>query len=123
MARSGRHPIIVGISTGHGAAGTISRFGHQRHLTARAVLEGWQGLSVDGCLRNGSRTTVKGTFSIFSNFHLGVGSHAELTLGSGFINAGSLIVCNHKVTIGENCMIADQVIIRDDDGHEVSPPP
>ena len=66
-----------------------------------------------------SRTTVSGDFAVYSGFHLGVADGAELRLGSGFFNNGSLIVCTKKIVIGETCMFGEQVIIRDDDGHGI----
>jgi acetyltransferase-like isoleucine patch superfamily enzyme len=67
----------------------------------------------------GSRTTVSGNFGVYSGFHLGVASGAELHLGSGFFNNGSMIVCTNKIVIGEMCLFAEQVIVRDDDSHGV----
>jgi acetyltransferase-like isoleucine patch superfamily enzyme len=66
-----------------------------------------------------SRTTVSGDFAVYSNFHLGVAEGARLSLGSGFLNNGSLLVCTTEVTIGEMCLFGEQVIIRDDDSHGI----
>lgn len=66
-----------------------------------------------------SRTAVSGHFTFYSNFHLGVAAGARLRLGSGFFNNGSLLICGSEITIGENCMFGEQVVIRDDDSHEI----
>ena len=67
----------------------------------------------------GSKTTVSGEFSLFSGYRLRVGEGAELRLGSGYINWGGDITCLTQVVIGNNCLIGPQVVIRDDDAHEV----
>jgi acetyltransferase-like isoleucine patch superfamily enzyme len=70
-----------------------------------------------------SRTTVYGDFSVYSNFYLGVADGAELHIGSGFLNIGSLLICTSKISIGEGCLFGEQVIIRDDDGHGIDNSP
>lgn len=69
--------------------------------------------------QEGSKTTVSGDFSLFSGYRLHVGEGAELRLGSGYINYGGDITCCTQVVIGDNCLIGPQVVIRDDDAHEV----
>lgn len=60
-----------------------------------------------------------GVFSIFDNAYLIVRSNASLILGSGYINSNSQIVCSEKIEIGNNVAIADGVIIRDSDDHNI----
>jgi hypothetical protein len=48
-----------------------------------------------------SRIVVSASFTIYSSFHLGVAEGAELRLGSGFFNTGSLVVCTNKIVIGD----------------------
>lgn len=67
----------------------------------------------------GSKITVTGTFSLFSGYRLHVGEGAELRLGCGYVNYGGDITCRSQVIIGDNCIIGPQVVIRDDDAHEV----
>jgi hypothetical protein len=64
-----------------------------------------------------SRTTVTGDFALFTNFRLYVGDGAELRLGSGYCNEGSMIVCHSRITIGDTCLFGPQVMLRDNDGH------
>src|ERR1700744_4919836 len=50
-----------------------------------------------------SRITASGDLDFYSGCHLGVGQGAELLLGSGYFNSGSMIVCTNKIVIGELC--------------------
>jgi acetyltransferase-like isoleucine patch superfamily enzyme len=70
-----------------------------------------------------SRTTASGDFSVYSNFHLGVADGAELHLGSGFFNNGSLVVCTNKIAIGDMCIFGEQLVMRDDDSHYIDDHP
>ncbi|HUN35732.1 MAG TPA: acyltransferase [Trebonia sp.] len=67
----------------------------------------------------GCHVTVGRLFQVFSGAHVIVGEGAELRLGSGYSNYGLDIICRHRVHIGEDCLIGPQVMIRDDDAHEV----
>jgi maltose O-acetyltransferase len=51
---------------------------------------------------------------------LNVGRGATLEMGSNvYINYGVSINCNIRITIGDGCLIAPEVMIMDDDGHPV----
>jgi len=64
-----------------------------------------------------SHTSVSGDFALFTNFRLYVGDGAELRLGSGYFNEGSMIVCHSRITIGDTCLFGPHVMLRDNDGH------
>jgi acetyltransferase-like isoleucine patch superfamily enzyme len=66
-----------------------------------------------------STTEVSGHFTFYSNFHLGVAAGARLRLGTGFFNNGALVICGTEITIGDNCLFGEQVVVRDDDSHSV----
>jgi len=68
----------------------------------------------------GSRTTVRGQFSVYSGFSLLVGAGAELELGSGFFNHGARIVCGARISIGDKCWFGPEVMLRDDDEHAIA---
>lgn len=63
--------------------------------------------------------TVRGAFSIFDNSRIYVRRNAQLILGSGYVSSDALIVCSECVKIGEGAHIADGVVIRDSDDHEI----
>lgn len=60
------------------------------------------------------------SFSIRSGCDIHICQDATLTLLSGYINESSRIHCRHNISIGKNVCIADEVIIRDNDAHDVS---
>ncbi|SCP96225.1 acyltransferase [Anaerobium acetethylicum] len=58
-------------------------------------------------------------FLIYAGCKLFVADGASLTIGSGYMNQGSMIDCHQEITIGDNVYIAENVIIRDSDNHEM----
>ena len=66
-----------------------------------------------------SKIMVTGDFSIFTGANLIVGAGAELQLGSGLVNYGAEIFCSTRITVGEGCWFGPNVVIRDDDEHEI----
>lgn len=62
---------------------------------------------------------VDGIFAIQDNAYVIVRSNAVLSLAGGYINSNAQIVCSEKITIGKGAAIADGVIIRDSDDHEI----
>jgi acetyltransferase-like isoleucine patch superfamily enzyme len=127
---------IRGYRAGHGKTSALRVYPRAKVKVARSASFDIVGLlRLGACWPNGryfpslayfgkeSRTTVSGDFSIFSNFSLGVADGAELHLGSGFFNYGSYIVCTTKISIGNDCMFGDQLIIRDDDFHYIDDHP
>lgn len=62
---------------------------------------------------------VAGSFSIGDNAYVIVRKNASLRIGSGYINSNAQIVCNESVTLGNGVAIADGVLIRDCDDHDI----
>lgn len=62
---------------------------------------------------------VNGYFKVFYGSSIEIFPHAELTLGSGYINSGSTIVCENRITIGTGVAIARGVFIYDSDHHKI----
>lgn len=48
--------------------------------------------------------------------YIQIGKNAKLSIGNSFINREVKIICNKEITIGNDCIIAMGVIIRDNDG-------
>jgi len=63
--------------------------------------------------------TVNKAFTVYSGSDIRVYPNGHLTLNSGFCNNGVEITCGKKVTIGNGCAIARDVIIRDYDAHHI----
>ncbi|MCH8495019.1 MAG: acyltransferase [Balneolales bacterium] len=62
-----------------------------------------------------------GNCQLYSGVRLEVGPMATLIIGNGtYLNRNTLIVCEDRVEIGENCKIAWDVIIMDTDQHAIS---
>lgn len=53
---------------------------------------------------------------------VGAGTHGSLVLGERvFMNTGATVVANHKIVIGDDCLIGDLVAIFDSAHHPVEP--
>ena len=127
---------IGGYVAGHGRTSALRVYPRTKARIAKsATIDGDGTLKLGNCWAGGryyaslayfgpgSHTTVSGNFAVYSNFHLGVAEGAQLRLGSGFLNAGSLVVCTTEISIGEMCLFGEQVIIRDDDSHGIDDRP
>ena len=66
-----------------------------------------------------SKLTIHGKFCIGFGSDIRVFNHANLTIGSGYLNGFVQIICAKNIQIGENVAIARDVIIRDTDAHTV----
>ncbi len=84
--------------------------------------QAWKGLVPEPTqliIQPGGQLRLNGRFDVFGGSTIGIQSEAKLTLGSGFANRHTWISCGLEITIGEQVFIADQVIIRDWDGHTI----
>jgi acetyltransferase-like isoleucine patch superfamily enzyme/coenzyme F420-reducing hydrogenase beta subunit len=73
-------------------------------------------------LESNAKMVVTGNYTMYADSYIRVVKNGELILHSGFINEGVQITCASKVNIGEGCVIARDVIIRDYDGHTIDIP-
>lgn len=73
-------------------------------------------------LEKNSKLTVEGNFTVYAGSYIRVVENGQLMLHRGFINEGCQITCASRITIGEGCVIARDVIIRDYDGHHIKSP-
>jgi len=67
----------------------------------------------------GGSLEVTGIFRFFTGLQVAVEKGASLALGSGYINSDARLFCFNSVTIGEDVAIAEDVMIRDSDNHEI----
>lgn len=70
-------------------------------------------------LEKNSKLTVEGNFMVYAGSYIRVVENGCLVLHKGFINEGCQITCASRITIGEGCVIARDVVIRDYDGHYI----
>jgi acetyltransferase-like isoleucine patch superfamily enzyme len=73
-------------------------------------------------LEPNAKMTVTGNYTMYADSYIRVVKNGELILHSGFINEGVQITCASKITIGEGCVIARDVVIRDYDAHTIDLP-
>lgn len=67
----------------------------------------------------GAKIEAINGFSIQDNAYVVVRKGAELILGGGYINSNCQIVCSCRITLGRGVAIADGVLIRDTDDHDL----
>ena len=70
-------------------------------------------------LKKDAQLCVKSNFRVGSGTDIRIFNNAKLTLGSGYINGFSQIVCAKNIEIGNDVAIARDVIIRDTDAHDI----
>jgi acetyltransferase-like isoleucine patch superfamily enzyme len=67
----------------------------------------------------GAKLIVNGNFSVYTGGRIGITKNAILELGSGYINHNVFLACRDRITIGRGVKIASNVVIRDNDAHEI----
>lgn len=67
----------------------------------------------------GGKLIVNGGMTLYTGCRVVVDPGGELTLGSGYANTCLRISCFLEVTIGDEVAIAEDVMIRDSDNHQV----
>ena len=65
---------------------------------------------------------VNGQFDMYAGGFIRIVKNGHLVLNGGFINEGVEITCASKISIGEGCTIARDVVIRDYDAHTIHYP-
>lgn len=69
---------------------------------------------------------VKGRLDIVKDFHIGrgcrfaIGQNAYVVFGRSMVNADSLFIINHKLTVGDGCVISWNCQFLDDDFHQIT---
>lgn len=67
----------------------------------------------------GGQLILNGGMRIFTGSRIVVDGGGVLTLGGGYLNIGTRISCFREITIGDDVAIADDVLIRDSDSHDI----
>ena len=83
---------------------------YPRHSMKKAVLT----------LEDGAKLRVTDAFQMYYDGEIWLYPNAELILGAGYMNAGAQIRCKERITIGNNCAIARNVLIMDFDAHKIT---
>ena len=71
-------------------------------------------------IRRGGTLRVDGAFSIYSGATVTIAEDATLSLGSGYINGDASISCFLNVRIGHGVAIGPELMLIDDDRHQLS---
>ena len=70
-------------------------------------------------LRDDARLTVNGPVNLYYGTTLEVHKGGNLTIGSMSVNTASVIICAHKMTIGQRVRMARNVFVFDSDHHPI----
>lgn len=70
-------------------------------------------------IREKASLLVKNKFRIYSGAKMYINKNVTLILGSGYINHNLNLSCFHKIEIGEQVAISENVTIRDSDNHQI----
>jgi acetyltransferase-like isoleucine patch superfamily enzyme/coenzyme F420-reducing hydrogenase beta subunit len=99
------------------------------HPTAKMIIDGQ--LTLNHNLLQGSKAEcivkmaenavlrVTGNFQLWYGTTVQLHKDAELTLGSGYINTDTVIICKNRITIGDGAVIARNCYIVDSDYHSL----
>lgn len=71
-------------------------------------------------ISKGSRIIVNKKFTVYAGSDIRIYNGGVLILDGGYCNNNVQITCSEKITIGEGCAIARDVIIRDYDAHKLT---
>lgn len=70
-------------------------------------------------LGDNSTVNVEGEFRLYPDTQLRLRKNAKVTLGSGYVNQGTIIHCENSITIGRNVAISFNCYIADSDFHSI----
>jgi acetyltransferase-like isoleucine patch superfamily enzyme len=86
------------------------RFNRQREIDPFSGI-----LSID----DGGQLIINEYFSIYTGGRVSIGKNAVLELGDGYFNHNVELYCKERIIIGKGVKISNNVIIRDNDAHEI----
>jgi acetyltransferase-like isoleucine patch superfamily enzyme len=96
-----------------------SRIIIKRILKIGTIWEDWNYSSPTTFLVKNNGTITVNDFNIHAGSTLVVMENASLMLGSGYINRDVTIICSKQIIIGDDVVIAQNVVIRDSDIHSI----
>lgn len=70
-------------------------------------------------LRDGASMTVTGNVDLIYHGTIEVHKNASLQIGSCVVQSGAVIICAHKMTIGQGCLFSRMSYISDSDHHQI----
>ena len=70
-------------------------------------------------LGKNAKLVVNDYFTVYYGSDIRIYPNAILSLYGGFCSNGVRIICRNQITIGKDCAIAPEVIIRDSDEHQL----
>jgi acetyltransferase-like isoleucine patch superfamily enzyme len=70
-------------------------------------------------MREHSKLNITGKVTLCSGAKISVNENAELTIGRSTFNSSVSLYCYQKIEIGDDCLIGENSIIRDSNGHEI----
>lgn len=81
----------------------------------------WKGVNKKaGRLAIGDNATLNvKDYIVYSGGFIGIADNATLTLGNGYMNYDSKIMCFKQISIGDDTFISENVVIRDSDNHKI----
>ena len=105
----------IEINNGGGIiCGSNSHMGVYNNKTVKLTYKGRKSYFENtGLFEIGSLSRIHKGFGIMNDGHLKIGNNT-------YINPNCIIVCKHKISIGDNCAISWNVTIMDDDLHTVA---
>lgn len=70
-------------------------------------------------LEENANLKVEGEFRLYPDTQIRLRKNATVTLGSGYVNQGTIIHCENSITIGRNVAISFNCYIADSDFHSI----
>jgi len=102
----------------NGAGPVLGSLALARRFEGRYVL--WVGgFPAPRVINKGGRLVSDGS-ALFSGVRIEVGPRAVFSIGRGsYINRNGTVICHERVSIGNDCQISWDVVISDDDQHDI----
>lgn len=70
-------------------------------------------------MKENARLNVSGRLFIYSGTKISINENAVINIGQAFINNGANLCCDKEISIGNDVVISENVLIRDNDGHKI----
>lgn len=70
-------------------------------------------------MRDRSSIVIDGDVSLYTGVTVNIHESAQMILRGGYISSGCRIICRNHIEIGEDTIVASNVVIRDNDAHDL----